>query len=152
MKSLLNFTPVFVPGGPGLGSLDFSAYPNFNTHKLYAVINVTRNVPIYIPGAPNLGASDTQIAKIFLTADTSTHDARDVINIYYETSNTALETNAAQETGGNLERLAILQEQILVELRVMNTLLNEGLNTNEDDLDELRAVEFEDAIDDSYNT
>jgi hypothetical protein len=152
MKSLLNFTPVFVPDGPGLGSLDFGAYPNFDTHKLYAVINVTRNVPIYIPGAPNLGASDTQVAKIFLAADTSTHSNTDVINIYYESSNTVLESNAAQETGGNLDRIAKLQEQILVELRVMTTLLNEGLNTNEDDLNELRAVEFEDAVDSTYNS
>jgi hypothetical protein len=132
MKSLLNFTPVFAPGGPGLGSLDFGAYPNFDTHKLYAVINVTRNVPIYIPGAPNLGASDTQVAKIFLAADTSTHDARDVINIYYESSNTVLDSNAAQENGGNLEKLVEMQEKILVEMRVTNTLLKEGLNIREE--------------------
>jgi len=132
MKSLISFTPVFAPGGPGLGSLDFGAYPGFDTHKLYAVINVTRNVPIYIPGAPNLGASDTQVAKIFLAADTSTHDARDVINIYYESSNTALETNAAQENGGNLARLVEMQQRMLVEMRVTNTLLKEGLNIREE--------------------
>ena len=147
MKSLLNFTPVFVPGSSGAGYLDFSAYPNFNTSKLYAVINVTQNTPIYIPGAPNLGASDTQIAKIYLLADTSAHSNLDVLNIYYESSNTALETNAAQETGGNLERLMKLQEQILVELRVMTTLLNEGLNTNEDDLDSLREAHADEALD-----
>jgi hypothetical protein len=145
MKSLLNFTPVFAPGGPGLGSLDFGAYPNFDTRKLYAVINVTRNTPIYIPGAPNLGASDTQVAKIFLAADTSTHSNLDVINIYYETSNTELETNAAQEVGGNLERMADLQEQILIELRVISILLNEGLNTNESDLEAIRESQIDDA-------
>ena len=138
MKSLLNFTPVFVPGGPGLGSLDFSAWPNFDTEKLYAVINVTRNAPIYIPGAPNLGVSNQQLSKIFLTADTSTHSAADNINVYYETSNTILETNAAQESGGNLDRLTFLQEQILIELKVQNTLLREGLNIK-DELDRLRA-------------
>jgi hypothetical protein len=132
MKSLINFTPVFAPGGPGLGSLDFGAYPNFDTHKLYAVINVTRNSPIYIPGAPNLGASDTQVAKIFLSADTSTHDARDVINIYYESSNTVLDSNAAQEEGGNLAQLVEMQEKMLVEMRVTNLLLKEGLNIREE--------------------
>lgn len=150
MKSLLNFTPVFVPGGPGLGYLDFSAYPNFDTHKLYAVINVTRNIPIYIPGAPNLGASDVQIAKIYLSADTSTHSNTDVLNIYYETSNTALETNAAQEVGGNLERLADLQEQILIELRVISILLNEGLNTSESDLEAIRESQIDDAGETSF--
>jgi len=132
MKSLLNFTPVFSPGNPGEGSLDFGAYPGFDTHKLYAVINVTRNSPIYIPGAPNLGASDTQVAKIFLAADTSTHNARDVINIYYESSNTVLDSNAAQESGGNLARLVEMQEKMLIEMRVTNILLKEGLNIREE--------------------
>jgi hypothetical protein len=132
MKSLINFTPVFSPGSSGAGYLDFSAYPNFDTHKLYAVINVTRNTPIYIPGAPNLGASDTQIAKIYLSADTSTHGANDVINIYYESSNTVLDSNAAQESGGNLERLVEYQEKILIELRLTNILLKEGLNIKEE--------------------
>ena len=145
MKSLLNFTPVFVPGSSGAGYLDFGAYPNFDTRKLYAVINVTRNTPIYIPVAPNLGASDTQVAKIYLSADTSTHSATDVINIYYETSNTELETNAAQEVGGNLERMADLQEQILIELRVISILLNEGLNTSESDLEAIRESQIDDA-------
>lgn len=151
MKSLISFKPVFVPGGPGLGYLDFSAYPNFNTDQLYAVINVTRNTPIYIPGAPNMGASETQIARIYLAADTSTHSNTDTLNVYYNTKNTDLETNAAQESGGNLERIMKLQEQMLVELRVMTTLLNEGLNTNEDDLDELRVAESEEAVDSTYN-
>ena len=132
MKSLISFKPVFVPGGPGLGYLDFSAYPNFNTDQLYAVINVTRNAPIYIPGAPNMGASETQIARIYLSADTSTHNAADTLNIYYESRNVPNESNAAQESGGNLERLALLQEKILVEVRLTNILLKEGLNIKEE--------------------
>jgi hypothetical protein len=132
MKSLLNFTPVFVPGNPGAGYLDFSAYPGFDTDRLYAVINVTRNTPLYIPGAPGLGASDTQIAKIYLSADTSTHLATDSLNIYYEARNTRLESNAAQETGGNLDQLVQLQQLVLLELKVMNVLLKEGLNIKEE--------------------
>lgn len=147
MKSLINFDPVFSPGSSGVGYLEFDAYPNFNTSKLYAVINVTRNVPIYIPGAPNIGASDTLPTRIYLSADTSTHSNTDVLNVYYESSNTVLETNAAQEAGGNLERIMKLQEQILIELRVMTTLLNEGLNTNEDDLDSLRESQADETMD-----
>ena len=132
MKSLISFKPVFSPGNAGEGFLDFSAYPNFNTDQLYAVINVTRNAPIYIPGAPNMGASETQIARIYLSADTSTHNAADTLNIYYESRNVPNESNAAQESGGNLERLALLQEKILVEIRLTNILLKEGLNIKEE--------------------
>ena len=138
MKSLITFEPVFSPGASGVGFLDFRAWPNFDTDRLYAVINVTRNVPIYIPGAPGLGASDTQYSKLFWTYDTSTHNAADTLNVYYEQNNNILETNAAQEAGGNLDRLAFLQEQVLIELRLMNVLLKEGLNIKEE-LDRLRA-------------
>jgi hypothetical protein len=132
MKSLISFRPVFVPGSSGAGFIDFSAYPEFDTERLYAVINVTRNVPIYIPGAPNMGASETQIARIYLSADTSTHNAADTLNIYYESRNVPNESNAAQESGGYLERLALLQEKILVEIRLTNILLKEGLNIKEE--------------------
>jgi hypothetical protein len=132
MKSLISFKPVFVPGGPGLGYLDFGAYPEFDTERLYAVINVTRNAPIYIPGAPNLGATESQLARIYLTADTSTHNATDTLNIYYEARNVPNESNAAQESGGNLDKLIEYQEKILVEIRLTNILLKEGLNIREE--------------------
>ena len=132
MKSLISFRPVFVPGSSGAGFIDFSAYPEFDTERLYAVINVTRNAPIYIPGAPNLGATESQLAKIFLAADTSTHNAADTLNIYYESRNVPNESNAAQESGGNLDRLVEYQEKILIELRLTNILLKEGLNIKEE--------------------
>jgi hypothetical protein len=132
MKSLISFRPVFVPGSSGAGFIDFSAYPEFDTERLYAVINVTRNAPIYIPGAPNLGATESQLARIYLSADTSTHNAADTLNIYYEARNVPNESNAAQESGGNLERLVEYQEKILIELRLTNILLKEGLNIKEE--------------------
>ena len=150
MKSLISFKPVFKPGNAGEGFLDFSAYPNFNTDQLYAVINVTRNSPIYIPGAPNMGASETQIARIYLAADTSTHSNTDVLNVYYEARNVPLESNSAQEAGGNLEKIADLQEQILIELRVISILLNEGLNTSESDLEAIRESQIDDAGETSF--
>jgi len=132
MKSLISFEPVFSPGSSGVGYLDFSAYPDFDTDRLYAVINVTRNTALYIPGAPGLGASESQFTRIYLSADTSTHSATDSINVYYETRNTRLEANAAQETGGNLDQLVQLQQLVLLELKVMNVLLKEGLNIKEE--------------------
>jgi hypothetical protein len=42
------------------------------------------------------------------------------------------ESNAAQESGGHLERLAELQEKILIEIRLTNILLKEGLNIKEE--------------------
>lgn len=143
MKSLISFKPVFSPGSSGAGFLDFSAYPEFDTDRLYAVINVTRNTPLYIPGAPNLGATESQYSRIYLSADTSTHLATDNINVYYETRNTILESNAAQEAGGNLAQLVQLQQLVLLELKVMNILLREGLNIKEE-LEALRnSVEEE---------
>ena len=143
MKSLISFKPVFSPGSSGAGFLDFSAYPEFDTDRLYAVINVTRNTPLYIPGAPNLGATESQYSRIYLSADTSTHLATDNINVYYETRNTILESNAAQEAGGNLAQLVQLQQLVLLELKVINILLREGLNIREE-LESLRnSVEEE---------
>lgn len=132
MKSLISFEPVFSPGAPGVGFLDFSAYPQFDTDRLYAIINVTRNTPIYIPGAPGLGATDSQYSKIFLSYDTSTHNAADNLNVYYESRNVILESNAAQEAGGNLDQLVQLQQFVLLELKLMNILLKEGLNIKEE--------------------
>ena len=138
MKTLITFEPAFTPGAAGAGVLDFSAWPGFDTDRLYAVINVTRNTPIYIPGAPGLGAADTQYTKIFLTYDTSTHSATDSLNIYYDTANNILETNATQEAGGNMDKIVQLQEQVLTELRVLSLLLVQGLNIREE-LEQLRA-------------
>ena len=138
MKTLITFEPAFSPGVSGAGFLDFSAFPNFDTDRLYAVINITRNVPIYIPGAPGLGASDSQYSKLFLSYDTSTHLATDNINVYYDLGNTILESNTSLEAGGNADKMVQLQEQILIELRLHSLLLMQGLNIREE-IEQLRA-------------
>jgi hypothetical protein len=138
MKILSTFTPAFVPGASGVGYLDFSALPGFSISKLYAVINITQNNPIYIPGAPGLGATSVVGARVYLTYSTSAHSASDFLNVYYEAGNTRIETNAAQEIGGNLDKHTDLLEQVLIELKVQNVLLKEGLNIK-DELEQLRA-------------
>ena len=89
-------------------------------------------------GAPGLGISSTANSgkKITLAYDTSSHDATDKLNIYYDTSS-GNESNRPLETGGNLENIADLLDQILREMRVNNMILAQGLNIK-DDLDALR--------------
>jgi hypothetical protein len=144
MKILSTFTPAFVPGASGVGYLDFSALPGFDIKKLYAVIDVTQNAPIYIAGAPGLGVTSVVGPRIYLNYSTSTHSASDTLNVYYEAGNTIIETNAAQESNGNLDRIKQFSEQMLIELKMMNVLLKEGLNIR-DELEQLRAdIQIED--------
>lgn len=136
MKELLDFRPEFDPTNK---TLDFSGYPyGFKVSKLYAIINITQGTPIYVAGAPGLGISSTANSgkKITLAYDTSSHDATDKLNIYYDTSS-GNESNRPLETGGNLENIADLLDQILREMRVNNMILAQGLNIK-DDLDALR--------------
>ena len=135
MKQLLNFSPAF---NPTAKTLDFSLVPNFDINKLYAVINVTQGTPIYIPGAAGYGGqTNTSPTIISLVYNTSTHSATDNLNVFYDTA-PGVESNFAAEVGGFLEQLAENQNQVLVELKVMNTVLAQGLNINYDDLQAIR--------------
>jgi len=137
MKILSTFTPAFKPGSSGNGTLDFTQLPGFSVDKLYAVINVTQNTPIYVPGAPGLGLTSVSGSILTLSLDTSTHSATDILNVYYEASNSPIEMNFAQENG-NLAKLIDIQTQVLTELRVMNNILVQGLNLNWEDLQSWR--------------
>lgn len=137
MKILSTFSPAFTPGVSGSGTLDFSQLPGFSVDKLYAVINVTQNTPIYVPGAPGLGLTSAVGPRLTLSLNTSTHSATDILNVYYEASNSPIEMNFAQENG-NLARLIDIQTHILTELRVMNNILVQGLNLNLEDLQSWR--------------
>ena len=135
MKTLSSFQPAFDASAK---TVDFSLMQGFNIDKLYAIINITRNQAIYIPGAPGLGATVISGAKITLSYDTSGHDDADQLNIYYDT-NESLENNLALEHGGALQSIDETMARILVELRVMNLLLREGLNIK----DELWRMRFD---------
>jgi hypothetical protein len=122
MKRLLtNFDPIFDPTAK---TLDFTALSYFNISKLYAVINVTRNVAIYIPGAPNLGISNINNSIITLQYDTSTHSTSDQLNIFYDDDNIDQKTNISLNSSID-ETL----KKILVEQRITNIILHEiGFN------------------------
>jgi hypothetical protein len=137
MKILSTFTPAFTPGTSGNGILDFSQLPGFDVNKLYAVINLTQNTPIYVPGAPGLGLTSSVGSVMNLALNTSTHSTTDTLNVYYEAGTSPIEMNFAQENG-NLARLIDIQTQMLIEMRVMNNILVQGLNLNFDDLQALR--------------
>jgi hypothetical protein len=133
MKILTAFTPAFNATSK---TVDFSLMQGFVVDRLYAIINVTRNQPIYIAGAPGLGLTNIVGSKLTLSYDTSSHDNTDQLNIYYDAVNIA-EDNAVKETGGNLDDINEVLSRILVELRVMNNMLKEGLNIK-DELPQLR--------------
>jgi len=141
MKQLVNFNPAFTPGAANVGFLDFSQFPAFDRTRLYAVINITQNTPLYIAGAPGLGMSSSSAGSlVILNTSTATMASTDMLNVYYETDAglQVLENNDAAERNGNLDKISQFEEQILIELKVMNILLKEGLNIK-DELEQLRA-------------
>lgn len=135
MKNLSAFNPAFDASAK---TVDFSLMQGFNVDKLYAIINITRNQAIYIPGAPGLGATSIAGSKITLSYDTTSYDDADQLNVYYDT-NDNLENNLAKETGGTLDEIAESLARVLVEMRVMNHMLKEGLNIK----DELPRLRFD---------
>jgi hypothetical protein len=134
MKQLLSFKPVF---NPTAKTLDFSAYPGFSINKLFGVINVTQGTPIYAPGTPTIGTTSINGSVITLQYDTSAHSASDVLNIYYDTA-AGYESNTPLERGGQLQMMQETMDQTLVELKVMNLILAQGLNINFDDVQAIR--------------
>ena len=145
MKQLINFSPLFTPGPANQGTLDFTAYPNFNIDRLYAVINVTRNAAMYIPGATGLGLYSVtnqpgynwNPSILTLSLDTSTYHTSDQLLVFYDTA-PGRESNNPQESGGQLQNIAESNRQILIELKVQSYILAQGLNINKDDMDAWR--------------
>lgn len=131
MKQIIQFQPTFTPGNANTGLLDFTNYPNFSINKVYAVVNATRGTPIYVPGTTTYGiGSNTSIitttSQIVLRANTSTHSTSDVINVFYEAA-PGFESNLAAERGGALQSLVEINKQMLIELKIMNYQLQQGL-------------------------
>lgn len=136
MKILSSFNPAFSAANK---TLDFSLMQGFNIDRLYAVINVTRNQPIYIPGAPGLGTTAIVGSKITLSYDTTGHNDADELNVYYSATDARNESNLALENGGNLMEINETLSRILLELRIANVMLKEGLNIK----DELPRMRFD---------
>ena len=124
MKQLIDYKPLF---NPQARTLNFQTMGAFNINKLYGVINVTRNEILYAPGATGLGITELYRGILTLELDTTGHAATDIINVYYEVA-TPFDATAQE-----------LQQQILIELKVMNQILAQGLNINNRDVDDLRS-------------
>jgi hypothetical protein len=140
MKILSSFNPAFNAASK---TLDFSLMQDFNIDRLYAVINITRNQPIYIPGAPGLGTTAIEGAKITLSYDTTGFSDADELSVYYSATDSRNESNLALEIGGNLQKQTELLTRMLLELRIQNVMLKEGLNIK----DELARMRFDLNID-----
>ena len=139
MKQLLPIQPVFTPGGPGVGTLDFSQLPNFQANRLYAVINLTRNVTIYVPGTSAYGASNIVNSVITLAYDTSLHSTTDDLSVFYDTDPGGIYSNYVLENNGNLQKVLETNKLMLTELMVMNYALSTGLNIKQDDIEAIRS-------------
>lgn len=133
MKQLLNFQPVFDPVNK---TLDFTRSQDFQVHKLYAVINVTRNTPIYVPGTARFGISSVNDKIITLEFDTTSYETSDKLSVYYDTD--PEEGDFAIEHGGNLSAISETMVRLLKEMTVTNYLLCHGLNIKKDDVDAIR--------------
>jgi len=86
MKQRLHTAPAFTPNASGLGTLHFTAIPDFDISRLYAVINVTRNAVIYGIGQSGIGGTNYNAGTkvLNLQYDTSTHDDEDVLTCIYD--------------------------------------------------------------------
>lgn len=148
MKQLLPFNPVFTPGASGVGTINFSGWPNFAVDKLYAVINVTRNQPLYVAGAPGLGitAVSADSKTITLSFNTSAYFTGDQLNVYYDTA-PGYESNFAAELGGQLQQTAEYTNQMLAELRLISRLLGQIGSINDNDIDQMRVDLLENPLD-----
>ena len=142
-KQLIPFRPIF---NPAVGTLDFTGYqPGFSFNKLYAVINVTRNIPIYIPGMAGYGASLLSPNIVQLVYSTTTHSSSDIINVYYDTS-AGYETNTPVESGGQLQLMQETLNQLLVEIKITNIILLEHTHNNS-----LRSTDLQNLRDELLN-
>lgn len=135
MKQLSQFRPLFDPVNK---TLDFSNLDSFNIRQLYGVINVTRATPIYLPGVDTYGITGQSTNKVLnLVFDTTAHSAGDILNVYYEVA-PGFDSNTPKEFGGYLQLMSETMQQVLLELKIMNVMLQEGLNIRRDDLQSMR--------------
>ena len=141
MKEILNFNPGFDPTSK---TLDFSLLPNFDIDKVYAIINVSRNTPIYVPGTTKYGYSSFVGSVLTLLYNTTSHSTSDKISVYYDTK-AGIDSNVAEENGGNLQALQETCNRMLKELQVLNYVLATGLNIKREDVDSIREDLFKGA-------
>ena len=138
MKQLISFNPILRPGAAGSGTIDFSGMPGFSFDKVYAIVNATRAIPLYIAGVSGYNVSTSSAYNILTITniDTSSHSTSDTINVYYEMSpinheaigaQSTVGTNDSMERGGQLQSLHEKLDSVLVELKLMNEVLIQGL-------------------------
>jgi hypothetical protein len=114
-------TYTFAPGGAGVGTvtLGFSPAPE----KVLRIQNQTRGVAIFDPFTPGLGGTVVG-AVITLDADTSTHNAADILGIFIEgAASTDLATQATLATRASEATLATRASEATVATRASEATL-----------------------------
>jgi len=91
MKTVLNpaYNPSFVPGAPGVGTLNFSSYNSifgFSINRLIAVINLTQGVIIYADSLAGftMNAWNGTTNVLTLNANTTGFNSTDLLEVVYD--------------------------------------------------------------------
>ena len=94
-KAFLSTTYTFTPGAPGEGTVDLSGITSFDVKRLVSVINQTRGVVIYATGSAAYRYTAVAGSTLTLFADTTGHNAADVLQVIYEDPDSPLPAGAA---------------------------------------------------------
>lgn len=99
-------TPV-IAFNPGARTIDFAAYADFDVRLLYAVINATRSKIIFAQGVVGLGYSTITGTVLTLQADTTTHNAADVLMALYDLASQPVTVPPLLYTGGAVATIGV---------------------------------------------
>ena len=82
---------------PALRTIDFSALPNFDLRRLFAIINLSAGQMIYAPSVTGYGLQAANGSVITLVADTTQMSASDPLLVLYEDGQQPLPNGAATD-------------------------------------------------------
>lgn len=81
---------------PGLRAIDFGGTAGFDVRRLFAVINVTRNVTIFAAGVTGLGIESAVGSVVTFTTDTTGMANSDALLVLYEDGDSASNSKLEQ--------------------------------------------------------
>jgi len=109
-----NYTPIFTPGAPGLGKIDFTGIPGFVNNRLMAVFDQTINSLVYAEGLQGFGGYwDTTTKILTLSANTSTSTSSNLLQVVFDSQNVTVTPAEGQFDAINKQRVS--QPQSLID-------------------------------------
>lgn len=110
MKTVLspNYTPIFTPGAPGLGKIDFTGIPGFVNNRLMAVFDQTINTLIYAEGLQGFGGYwDTTTKILTLSSNTTTSLSSNLLQVVFDSQNITVTPAESQFDAINKQRISM---------------------------------------------